>query len=394
LLNQKPGSFGLKDNVVLLKTRRFAILIPGSLVILAVVSAMAAEAVSAADNDSPEALVETEHWKRARDIVEPRLKSDPNDLQALFIMARYKEAAGEFAAALALTEKMLAINPKNADYHCLLAFIYGRQVVRAGLFRKLGLVRRIKKEAETALRLNPKHVDARLILIEYYRLAPGIVGGDKKKARAMAEEVVRLDPVRGYIAQANFAHEQEQAGQMEELYKKAVEANPQSYHALITLARFYTYGSQRNFEFAEKNAAEAMRLDPGRAAAYSLLAQSFARQERWQDLDGILDLAEKNVPDNLNPYFQAGRIVFQQGRDFERAERYFRKYLTQEPEPSSMSRGQAASHAQAYWRLGQTLEKLNRRAEAVEAIATAVKLDPGLENAKKDLKRLLSISGE
>lgn len=374
------------------RIKRFMLMIPLSLVVLAVLSAMAAEAVSAvakgaasnlaADNDSPEALIEAEHWKRARATVEPRLKADPNDLQALFIMARYKEAAGEFEAALALTEKLLALNPKNADCHCLLAFVYGRQVVRAGLLRKLGLARRIKKEAETALKLNPNHVEARLILIEYYRLAPGIVGGDKKKARAMAEEVVRLDPVRGYIAQANFAHEQEQTGRMEELYKKAVEVDPQSYHALMTLARFYTYGSQRNFELAEKNAKEALRLDPGRAAAYSLLAQSLARQERWQDLDEILDQAEKNVPDNLNPYFQAGRIVFQQGKDFARAESYFCRYLTQEPEPMS------ASHAQAYWRLGQTLEKLNRQAEAVEAIKTALKLDPTLENAKKDLKRL------
>lgn len=372
----------LKDDAVPEKIKKLSFMIPLSLVVLAVLLATATETLTAADNDSPEALIETEHWKRARDIVEPRLKSNPNDLQALFIMARYKEAAGDFSAALALTEKLLALDPKNADYHCLLAFIYGRQVVRAGILRKIGLARRIKKEAETALKLNPKHVEARLILIEYYRLAPGIVGGDKKKARAMAEEVVRLDPVRGYIAQANFAHEQEQAGRMEELYKKAVEANPQSYHALITLARFYTYGSQRNFELAEKYAAEAMRLDPGRAAAYSLLAQSFARQERWQDLDDILDRAEQNVPDNLNPYFQAGRVVFQQGKDFARAEGYFRKYLIQEPEPTS------ASHAQAYWRLGQTLEKQNRKAEAVEAIKTALKLDPGLESANKDLKRL------
>ena len=367
---------------MVVKTKRIAILIPISLVVLAVLLAIAAETQTAAGNDSPEALIEADHWKRARDHVEPRLKSDPKDLQALFIMARYREAAGEFEAALALTERLLAINPKNADYHCLLAFIYGRQVVRAGLFRKLGLIRRIKREAETALRLNPNHIEARLILIEYFRLAPGIVGGDKNKARALAEEVVKLDPVRGYIAQANFAHEKEKTSEMAELYKKAVEANPQSYHAVITMARFYTYGAQRNFEFAEKNAAEAMKLDPLRAAAYSLLAQGYARQERWQDLDDILDQAERNVPDNLNPYFQAGRIVLQQGKDFARAEGYFRKYLTQEPEPTS------ASHAQAYWRLGQTLEKQNRKAEAVEAVRTALKLDPNLEGAKRDLKRL------
>jgi tetratricopeptide (TPR) repeat protein len=364
------------------KLTRLALKFLFSLVVLAVLLATATETLTAADNDSPAALIEAEHWKRARDIIEPRLKSDSNDLQALFIMARYKEAAGDYNGALALTEKAISIDPKNADYHCLLAYIHGRQVVRAGILRKLGLAHRIKKEAETALRLNPNHVEARLILIEYFRLAPGIIGGDKNKARGLAEEVVKLDLVRGYIAQANFAHQEEKTGKMEELYKKAVEANPQSYHALMTLARFYTYGSQRNFEFAEKNAAEAMQLDPGRVAAYSLLAQSSARQERWQDLDAILYQAEKNVPDNLNPYFQAGRAVFQQGKDFAKAEGYFRKYLTQEPEPNS------ASHAQAFWRLGQTLEKMNRKAEAVESIKTALKLDPNLEGAKKDLKRL------
>lgn len=342
----------------------------------------AAQAPIVAGDDSPAALIEAEHWKRARAIVEPRLKADPKDLQALFIMARCKEAAGEFEPALALTEKLLALDQKNADYHCLLAYIYGRQVVRAGILRKLGLARRIKKEAETALKLKPDHVEARLILIEYYRLAPGIVGGDKNKARALAAEVVKLDPVRGYISQAAIAHQDENTTLMEELYKKAVDENPPSYHALITLARSYSYGRHGKIELVEKYASEALKLDPGRIAAYSLLAQTYARQGRWQELDDLLSRAEENVPDNLNPYFQAGRIAFQQGKDFERAERYFRIYLTQEPEASS------PSHAQTYWRLGQTLEKLGRKTEALEAIKTAVKLDPTLEGVKKDLKRL------
>ena len=82
------------------------------------------------------------------------------------------------------------------------------------------------------------------------------------------------------------------------------------------------------------------------------------------------------------------RLRLQQGKDFERAERYFRKFLTQEPEPVFGFRAQISSHDQTYWRLGQTLEKLNRKTEAVDALKTAVKLDPGLDGAKKDLKRL------
>ena len=364
------------------KIKRFPLMIPLSFVVWAVLAATAAETATAADDKSPEALIEAEHWKRARDIVEPRLKADPNDLQALYIMARYKETAGDYEGALALTKKLLVLNPKNADYHCLLAYVYGRQAVRAGILRKLGLARRIKREAETALQLKTDHVEARLILIEYYRLAPGIVGGDKNKARALAAEAVKLDPVRGYISQAAIAHQEEKNDRMEELYKKAVEADPQSYHALITLARSFSYGPQSNVELVQEHAWEALKLDPGRIAAYNLLAQSYARQGRWQELDDILDQAEKNVPDNLSPYFQAGRIIFQQGKDFARAERYFRKYLTQDPEPSS------APRAQVYWRLGQALEKLNRKAEAVVAIKTALKLDHNLEGAKKDLKRL------
>ena len=240
----------------------------------------------------------------------------------------------------------------------------------------------VSAAAKGAASIQAADNDSLEALIEYYRLAPGIVGGDKNKARALAAEVVKLDPVRGYISQAAIAHQEDKNDRREELYKKAVDSSHQSYHAMITLARSYSYGQHGNIELVQKYAAEALRLDPGRIAAYGLLAQSYVRQGRWQELDDLLSRAEENVPDNLNPYFQAGRIVFQQGKDFERAERYFRKYLTQEPEPSS------ASHAQAFWRLGQTLEKLNRKTEAVEAIKTALKLDRSLEGAKKDLKRL------
>ena len=44
--------------------------------------------------------------------------------------------------------------------------------------------------------------------------------------------------------------------------------------------------------------------------------------------------------------------------------------------------------AAARWRLGQALEKQGKRAEALAEVDAAVKLDPKLGNAKKDLKRL------
>jgi tetratricopeptide (TPR) repeat protein len=337
---------------------------------------------AAAEDGSPESLIEADHWLRARALVAPLLKTNPEDARANFLMARCLEAASRYDEALTFAEKATRLDPKNADYHVMLSLVYGRQAIQAGLVRKLGLAHRIRRESETALQLNPNHVEARLILIEYFYQAPGFLGGNKAKARRLAEEVVRLDPVRGNVAQASLARRDRKPELVESLYTKALEANPRSYQALTTMSGFYTRGSQPNLERAEKYAMDALALAPDRAAAYGQLAQLYVRQERWSDLDDILTRAEAAVPDNLNPFFQAGRAVFQQSKDFARAERYFRQYLDREPELN------APSHAQAYWRLAQTLEKLGRTAEAVESLQAALKLDPNLNGAKQDLKRL------
>ena len=67
--------------------------------------------------------------------------------------------------------------------------------------------------------------------------------------------------------------------------------------------------------------------------------------------------------------------------EYARADRYFRKYLTLEPEPDN------PPLAGAHWRLGQALEKQGRKQEAVAEWQIAVKLDPN-SRAKDDLKRV------
>ena len=70
------------------------------------------------------------------------------------------------------------------------------------------------------------------------------------------------------------------------------------------------------------------------------------------------------------------------GKDLPRAERYFKKYLSQDPEIG------AATLAHAHWRLGLIYEKEGRKPEAIQEVQAAVNLKPDLDDAKKDLKRL------
>ena len=343
--------------------------------------AVLAFAVAAAE-PSPTALMDSGHFKRAWTLAEERLRKNPEDAEAIYTQARYKETAGDLDAALPLAEKACQLDPKNGSYRYLLAGIYGQQAERANVFSKWGLAKRFREGAEAAIQLDPKNVDARMGLIEFHLQAPGIVGGDKDRARALADEILKIDPARGYLAMALIARREKRDGEIEGFYLKAVQADPRSYPALMAIAGFYSGDAQKKYDLSEKYAREALKLDGDRIGAYAVLAGLFALQGRWQDLDSILAQAEKNVPDNFSPYYNAARILLVNGKDLPRSERYFRKYLSQEPEPN------APTHGHAHWRLGLVYEKMGRKQEAVAELETALRLKPDLEDAKKDLKRL------
>ncbi len=331
---------------------------------------------------SLDALAEAGHWKRLRAILEPRLKTNPNDAQANYLFSNLRDLYDDLDGMLSYAEKAAALDPKRADYRCQVAEAYGEKANKASIFSRFGLARRFKKEAEAANALDSKSIGCRWALMEFHMRAPGIVGGDKNVAKQMVQEILQIDPARGQLAEARRAQLENKDTPVESFYLKALEANPKSYRVQMTLSSFYFSGAQKKLDLAEKHSREALKIDPGRAGAYSQLSAVFAVQERWTDLDTILVQSEKNVPDNLNPFYQAGRQLIDAGKDLPRAEKYFRKYLSQEPEPNAPSLG--AGH----WRLGQVLEKMGRKAESVSEYETAVRLDPKLEQAKKDLKRL------
>lgn len=335
-----------------------------------------------AAQESVTALMDGGHWKRARAAAEARYKANPNDAEANYLMGRVRLAQGQHDEALKLAEKAAQLAPKNAEYRYLVASIVGEQAGDASVFRQMGLARRFKREAEAVLTLDPNHIEARFALMVFHVRAPGIAGGDKKQSQQMLAEIRKIDPARGYLAEIRLAREEKRTVDLEALYKKVLEADPRQYSVHMSLAALYGNEQTKKFDVAERHAREAVRIHPDRMAAYGFLASMYSFQERWAELDAVLAESEKNVPDNLNPYYQAGRVLLQINKDLPRAERYIRKYLTQEAELGM------PSHAAAHWRLGLIHEKQGRKADAVTELQAAVKLDPKFEPAKNDLKRL------
>jgi tetratricopeptide (TPR) repeat protein len=337
-----------------------------------------AQAPSGAD------LADHGHWKRLKAAIEPRAAANPNDAQAQWLLSRVRQAYKDSEGALAPAEKAVALDPKNAEYRWQLAQIVGDLAQHANVFKQMGLAKRFKKEAEEALAVNPRYTDAMVGLMEYYYQAPGIIGGDKKKANEMVDRIMAIDKVDGFTAKVRLLGHESPApfDQIEQAWAQAVTADPSRVEPHLNLANIYAGGKTPRYGLAEKEAATAKKIDADRVSAYSILAAVYAAQERWTEMEAVLAEAEKQIPDNLSPYLRVAGTLQNTGKDLPRAERYARKYLTQEPEPT------ASSHAVAHWRLGLVLEKEGRKSDAVQELRTATKLDPKFEQAQKDLKRL------
>jgi tetratricopeptide (TPR) repeat protein len=335
--------------------------------------------------DSPAAdLAAHGHWKRLKAQVEPRAAANANDAEAQWLLSRVRAAYRDFDGALAPAEKAVALDRRNADYQWQLAQVVGELASDASVFKQMGLARRYKREVEAALAINPKHTEALTGLMEFHTRAPGIVGGDKKKAQEIVEQIMAINKVDGCIAKVRLLGRQSPVpmAEIEQAWVQAVQADPNRYEPHLNLANIYAGGTSPRWELAEKEALAARHLDADRVNPYGLLASIYAAQEKWTELEAILTEAEKRIPDNLSPYLRTAGTLTNTGKDLARAERYARKYLSQEPEPN------ASSHAVAHWRLGLVLEKQGRKADAIAELQTATRLDPKFEPAQKDLKRL------
>jgi tetratricopeptide (TPR) repeat protein len=338
-----------------------------------------------------EQLMDAGHYRRALALVardpapaDAAAKSPtPQELaRHLNLLSRVQSGLGQWDAAMELVERALTFDAMVADFHVQAANVAGREAEHAGLFKQLALAKRVKKELDDALTLDPKNADAIFGLALFEQLAPSFLGGDKEKAQALAAQLTEMDPPRGYLTQARLAHERKNPAQEEVFLKKALDAGPDSYEAQIAFATFAYQSDPVRVDEADEHACLALELDPGRAGAWQILAELAATAGCWREVDGLVNTAAQFIPDDLSPaYFAAEAMVFED-KNPTVAQSLLKRYLSQPQE------GGAPSSGRARYQLALISEKQGEREEAVDLLRIALTEDPTLDEAKKALKRL------
>jgi tetratricopeptide (TPR) repeat protein len=254
---------------------------------------------------------------------------------------------GDYDAAVDLLEKAVKQSPNSPEAHYYLGGAYGNKAQNSSMFGAARLASKAKEELERAVALNPKYVEARFGLVEFYIFAPGIMGGSFDKAFEQAKAIKALDPLMGHRAYSSI------------------------------------YTRQKKQDLAKKEYLDAVREQPNSPKAHSWYGQYLANVEKnytaaFAEFDTVLKLD----PTYMAAWYHIGRTAALANASLARGEEALRKYLGHIPKENEPSLANAH-----YW-LGAVYEKQGRKAEAKVSYQSALKLNPGLKPASDALKRV------
>lgn len=284
-------------------------------------------------------------YTSASKMLEAALEKNNGAAEIHFWIGRCSYELFDFNMAAADFEQAIQLAPKNSLYHQWL----GRaDSERADREHSLSLARKVKKEFQIAVQLDPSNVAARRDLLEYEVEAPWIAGGDKDDARKQVEAIAALDPIDGRLARAMYVfHAEKKNAQTEEIYKEILNLRPPGIQPYFEMARFFQHhGRPADLELAIKGAAT---------------------------VDGT---------DSRIEYFQ-GVLQFLQKSDLADAEQHLNNYVNHTPPRSNWP-----SHADAREWLGQILEAEGKRGDAMTQYREALRLEPKRKIARERLKEL------
>jgi len=254
---------------------------------------------------------------------------------------------GDSAAAVGVLEKAVAQSPNSPEAHFYLANAYLGEGEKAGMVGAARYAPKAKDEFEKAVALNPKYVDARFGLVQFYAAAPGIMGGSLDKAFEQAKEIKAIDPVAGHRAYA------------------------------------FIYTQQKKPDQAKQEYLDAIREQPKSAKAHSLFGQYLGSTEKhYAGAFAEFETALKVDASFMPAFYHLGRTAAQANTNLARGEEALRKYVAYTPKESE------PTLARAHYFLGVIYENEGKKAEARQSYEAALKLNPSLKEASEGLKRV------
>jgi len=275
------------------------------------------------------------------------LKTNPNDLKAVELLGDAYGHQKKWDQAIDCYKKLVKKNENIANYQYKYGGALGMKALAISKFEALGLIDDIREAFLKAAELDPKHVNTRWALVEFYMQLPGILGGSKSKALHYAEELEKLSVVDGFLAKG------------------------------------YIYEYDEDEELAEKYYKLAIK-EGGSMWCYDKLTEFY--EKRKQPEKAISNIEEAKAKHKRNAlHYQMGKIAAQYNIELHKGEECLHTYI------ENYSPSDGVPKAWAHYRLAQIyLHKRNKK-EAMRYIDLAISELPKTKYFKEEKEKIMRL---
>jgi tetratricopeptide (TPR) repeat protein len=241
--------------------------------------------------DRAKTLMRLNRAAEAVTVLDSLLKSMPDDPQVLYLSGCAHLMLNAPEVAIPVLERAVSARGDSGRYHLALGQAYGLKAMGAGVLKAVSLAKKSRKEFEKAVQLDPKNIEARLQLIQYYLMAPGIMGGGRDKALGQIRPLMDLNPFYGHLMMAQY-------------HWKGKEYSP----------------AETEFQWLEKQYGDSTRY----AYWYNVYGYCLIEQKRTNDAIRAFTRQKDLMPGQANAYDSLGDGYRAAGRLEEAASEYRR----------------------------------------------------------------------
>jgi len=261
--------------------------------------------------------------------------SDAGQAEAHNLECRVRYTLEEWNEAVDQCEQAVRLDGQNSDYHLWLGQALGEKADRASFIKAYSIAKRVPVEFEEAVRLNPRNAEALFDLGEFYRQAPGVVGGGVDKAEGVAAKLDKVDPSRAHELRGNMAE------------------------------------SRKDYDAAEREFKQAVATGAHPATEWTNLAAFYSRQQRWTEMESALHsalVAARGDKHAAVALYDGAGVLIDSKRDPALAAKMLEDYL------ASPGKTEEAPAFVAHYRLANLKEQLGDSAAATRERAAALAL--------------------
>jgi tetratricopeptide (TPR) repeat protein len=252
-----------------------------------------------------------------------------------FVQGDHEKAISEF-------KKAVHDHPGTSEDWLWLGRALGRKAENVNPLRAAFVVGEVRKAFEKSVELDPKNLEARADLLDFYLAAPSAFGGGKDKAQQQADAIGRLNKGDGLLALSRIAEEEQKYPLAEQDLKTAAEVDP----------------------------------SPGR---YRELGGYYRRRKNYPAMEAAF-----RKSGDAKSFYDLAVGLLEESQKLPEAEELVKKFMASGPPPA----GDEPTTAQALLLLGKIQARQGRRQDAAREFRAALKENPNFKDAKKELEKV------